>query len=91
MHILYDHQVFSLEVMGGMTKYYTELIEGLLHHGHQVSLPIVLSNNIYLKTILHDIFSSRSFLNSIPFKGRQNLLYWYNKYYFLRHAEQYLR
>ncbi len=90
MHILYDHQVFSLETMGGMTKYYAELIQWLQQQGHQVSLPIWLSNNFYLKTDLSDWFPTKSLFPSKKIKGKQNLLYRYNKFTFLHHIDRYL-
>lgn len=48
MKILFDHQVFSLEVMGGMSKYYTELMTSLIQEGHEVIVPVWRTHNYYL-------------------------------------------
>ena len=58
MQILYDHQVFSWQVTGGISRYFTELISHL--NGTYSSL---ISNNLYLSsaknkpaTLLPDIY-----------------------------------
>ena len=48
MKILFDHQVFSLEVMGGMSKYYTQLMTELVQQGHEVIVPVWRTHNHYL-------------------------------------------
>ena len=48
MKILFDHQVFSLEVIGGMSKYYTELMTHLVQEGHEVIVPVWRTHNHYL-------------------------------------------
>lgn len=48
MKILYDHQMFSNQKFGGVTKYFTELIKNL-PEGNEFYLPLVVSENQYLK------------------------------------------
>jgi len=48
MKILYDHQIFSLQKYGGISKYYSELFKNLSSE-HQYTLSLLLSDNQYLK------------------------------------------
>lgn len=90
MRILFDHQVFSLENTGGMTKYYSELILGLQEQWHEVVFPFWLSNNSYLKTFLANQFPMKWFLSKFQFKWKNNLIYRRNKLYFLLNANRLL-
>ena len=98
MKILFDHQVFSLEVMGGMSKYYTELMTHLVQEGHEVIVPVWRTHNYYLlqtlKTGIDILWSEKrnvsTFLKDTPFKGRQNLVFWCNKYRFLNNVDKIL-
>ncbi len=98
MKILFDHQVFSLEVIGGMSKYYTELMTHLVQEGYEVIVPVWRTHNHYLlqtlKTGINILWSEKrsvsTFLKNTPFKGRQNLVFWYNKYRFLNNVDKIL-
>lgn len=46
--ILFDNQVFSWQKVGGISRYFVELIQHL-DSDIQVDLPLIYSNNIYLK------------------------------------------
>lgn len=48
MKVLYDHQMFSIQTFGGVSRYFTELIK---HLPEEISydLPLFISNNQYLK------------------------------------------
>lgn len=91
MHILYDHQLFSLENTWGMSKYYIELMEQLLRDGHEISIPVWRTNNSYLLDFLENNKNNQNlhipkqistlFLGK-TFKGKNNLLYRYNKLLF---------
>jgi glycosyltransferase involved in cell wall biosynthesis len=48
MKILYDHQAFSNEKFGGVSKYFCELMKNIPAE-NQVSLSLVFSDNQYLK------------------------------------------
>ncbi|KAA9339260.1 glycosyltransferase family 4 protein [Hymenobacter busanensis] len=52
MKILYDHHAFSLQDVGGITRYFSELLRHA-GSGTQCELPIVLSNNLYLHDRQH--------------------------------------
>ena len=49
MRVLYDHQAFSLQDYGGISRIFTELILGLKSQGIDVNLPLLYSNNVHLK------------------------------------------
>ncbi len=52
MKILYDHQVFSMQRYGGISRYFCEVIRGVgKRNGFEICLPIVLSANAYLKEL----------------------------------------
>lgn len=48
MKILYDHQIFSLQKYGGVSKYFCELMMNLPSE-HEYNLSLLLSDNQYLK------------------------------------------
>jgi len=50
--ILYDHQAFSMQRYGGISRYFFEIIKGMEEkQGFEIHLPIVLSANAYLKNL----------------------------------------
>ena len=49
MRVLYDHQAFSLQDYGGISRIFTELVLGLTSKGIEVNLPLLYSNNFHLK------------------------------------------
>lgn len=51
MRILYDHQAFTYQNYGGVSRYYLELINRLGQYGIQFRLPAMYSNNYYLRSI----------------------------------------
>lgn len=52
MRVLFDHQVFSWQSLGGISRYAVELIKGLNAQGHQAMLPEhFYSENVYLQTV----------------------------------------
>lgn len=54
MKILYDHQAFSMQRYGGISRYFFEVIRGMgKKQGFEIHLPIVLSANAYLKDLNH--------------------------------------
>lgn len=97
MRVLFDHQVFSLEVMGGMSKYYCELMHGLKKLGHEVVVPVWRTNNGYLieaekseSTLKTKKGRYYTWLKNWAFKWKNNLIFWYNKYRFLMNYEKLL-
>lgn len=77
MKILYDHQIFSLQVRGGISRYFYELIKNI-QEKENVSLLTKLSNNYYLNKIP---IEHRSFFEGNSFRGKSQLMKIYNNYY----------
>lgn len=48
MKILYDHQMFSVQTYGGVTKYFSELMKNIPRE-HEYILSLIFSDNEYLK------------------------------------------
>lgn len=83
MNILYDHQIFSLQDVWGISRYYANLINWLKKE-HDITLPIWLSNNVFLQEFADDIWVQvKDFYPKSHWKGKNNLIYWYNKYHTL--------
>ncbi|MDB5249669.1 MAG: hypothetical protein JWQ40_4063 [Segetibacter sp.] len=52
MKVLYDHQTFSLQKFGGISRTVAEIIKSSrLNKSVEIVLPILFSNNIYLKQL----------------------------------------
>lgn len=68
MKILYDNHVYNWQKVGGISKYYTELLSHLKNYDVKVLLPVLLSNNCYL----HD---SDCFMNMFHFLPAWNNVY----------------
>lgn len=69
MNVLYDHQMFSLQQYGGVTKYFCELIKNLPDQ-IEYDISVAFSDNQYLKED-HAFFKKAFFsLPSPPFRGK---------------------
>ena len=67
MKILFDHQIFSSQRFGGISRYHVELIKNL---DVQCDIPLFFSNNFYLK----EIKSVPGFLPAKNFQGKNRVL-----------------
>ena len=79
MKVLYDYQIFDTQVVGGISRYHADLIEGLKQTGNvEPLLGLLYSDNVYLKQSgleFKRAFSYEdSFLWGIHFKNK-DLLY----------------
>lgn len=82
MKILYDHQKFSVQKYGGITKYFSEIISNF-PLGHQYYLPLILSDNHYLKE-KRQFFKKRNILPDRNFPKKEvvrKIIYSINGYY----------
>ncbi len=70
MKIFFDHQAFSIQNFGGISRYYTEIIKNNKNY-FDFELYAPFSNNFYLKK--SDI-KTRSFLKGKNFKGKKHIL-----------------
>ncbi|MCF7800156.1 glycosyltransferase family 4 protein [Candidatus Babeliales bacterium] len=78
MKILYDHQIFSGQLYGGISRYFSSLLTSF-HTNNIVNfkLSLIYSENFYLKKLnfLHIL----SFLQEKKFKGKDRLLNIFHK------------
>ncbi|GJQ07395.1 mannosyltransferase [Capnocytophaga cynodegmi] len=77
MDILYDHQIFSLQVNGGISRYFYELIKNIKIE-EQTSVCIKFSNNYYLKKVNEN---HMNFFPNFDFRGKHKFIELYNTYY----------
>lgn len=97
MNIFFDHQTFSLQDFGGISRYYSELITGINNTtSNKAYLPLVFSNNIHLKEsglITRELMSGRQFYKKQPLIYRSNQAYTiaqlHRKSYDIFHATYY--
>lgn len=77
MRIFFDHQAFSLQTFGGISRYYAELITGINKvQDNQAYMPLVFSNNVHLQ---QSGFSVKPFLNKRNIRGKQKFIYETNR------------
>jgi glycosyltransferase involved in cell wall biosynthesis len=77
MRILFDHQTFSLQAYGGISRYYTELITGINQTlDNQASLPLLFSDNVHLQEKAIDV---KPFLPGLNFPKKGGLVYQINQ------------
>lgn len=74
MRIFFDHQTFSLQNYGGVSRYFCELITGINHTNNQAHLSLLYSNNAHLQEYHLKTYT-------YPFPKRQRLLYRSNQYW----------
>ncbi|MFN0034300.1 MAG: glycosyltransferase family 4 protein [Saprospiraceae bacterium] len=71
MRILFDHQVFSWQTYGGISRYFAEQMRGLQALGQEVFLPEnFFSENVYLRQLPE---FRRNSLAPFSFKGKKML------------------
>lgn len=68
MNILYDHQMFSYQKFGGITKYFVELIKNIAPDNN-CHLSVLFSENHYLKEN-DQLFNNLDLLPNKDFKGK---------------------
>ncbi|MBT9393577.1 glycosyltransferase family 4 protein [Hymenobacter sp. NST-14] len=73
MRLLYDHQAFSLQDFGGVSRYHHEL---LCHASWQSELAVVLSNNLYLR---EGRYRPRTFLPDSRLPARWRVIRYVNE------------
>jgi len=67
MKILFDHQIFSLQKFGGVSRYFCELMKNM-PASHNFILSLLCSDNNYLREN-SSLFKSRNILPDRGFKG----------------------
>ena len=77
MNFFYDHQTFSLQNYGGISRYFSELICGInASTAHTAYLSVRYTDNVYA----HELgLVSKSFLPDVDFPKRMPIVYRINK------------
>lgn len=74
MRLLYDHQAFTLQDFGGVSRYHHEL---LCHATWESELAVALSNNLYLRDGQHS--RHRTFLPDSGLPARWRVIRYFNE------------
>jgi len=75
MNLLYDHQIFSTQTYGGISRYFAELIKNYNKDENvNAGLSLKYSNNYYINDL-----SYRSFFPNHSFRGKERILLQINK------------
>jgi glycosyltransferase involved in cell wall biosynthesis len=78
MKVLYDHQIYSSQVYGGVSRYFCELINCFFNNEEIIPLiDVWFSNNSYINNS-PEIFSYH-FLKNFNFNGKNRILEWINR------------
>ncbi|HAL64815.1 MAG TPA: glycosyltransferase family 1 protein [Bacteroidales bacterium] len=85
MNILYDHQIFSSQKYGGISRYFSELIRGINNKTEaNAQLLIKFSNNLYLEQ--DKSITCKKFLPNIEFRGKPIALKIINQFHSKLHT-----
>jgi len=78
MKILYDHQIFTVQKYGGISRYFYELMK-VFHHEKEISIsiPLQLSNNHYISD--KHLIPHANFFPLKEFRGKYRLMMQWNK------------
>jgi len=73
MKVLYDHQIFTIQIYGGISRYFIELMKKFENDNEvEYKLSLKYSNNYHLKELNRLIY--KTFFESYSFKGKYRLL-----------------
>jgi glycosyltransferase involved in cell wall biosynthesis len=79
--ILFDHQAFTIQEYGGISRYFHELISRFDSVNNQQELSLKYSKNAYLE-------NKKPLLDGFNFRGKQRLFYYLNKRYSIEHIKK---
>jgi len=79
MKVLFDHQIFSLQRYGGISRYHYELLKHLPEKGVEAEVSLCLSNNYYLRQ--KDVSSHHQFFPNFNLRIRNNYIKKSNRIY----------
>lgn len=87
MKVLFDHQIFSLQQYGGISRYFFELMQNLERsRGVEILLPLLYSDNFHLKG--NSRFDHAPFANAVRFNLRKRLRHAVSKRKLLKDLDQ---
>lgn len=84
MKVLFDHQIFSSQRFGGVSKYFAEIIHRMPQDTYDISA--WLSNNEYVK--YYSLFNQVSFFPDKTFRGKGRIMAELGKLYSLHKIRQ---
>jgi len=91
MKILYDHQIFSIQKYGGISRYFVEIINHL-PEDVRAEIGVRLSNNEYIKNLESSSLKTKNgienFLMKTDFKGKVRLVYFLNQKFSIEQLKQ---
>jgi len=70
MNIIFDHQIFTLQSYGGISRYHVRLAQGLLALGEQVDIVAPIHRNRYLKDLPSELVHGFEFERFPPKTSR---------------------
>lgn len=79
MKVLFDHQTFTLQEYGGISRYFFELYNRFNQIDHLSETPLMFSNNAYLNA--NNSEKVKSFFPSKKFKGKLRVQETINRYH----------
>lgn len=87
MKILFDHQTFNYQNYGGISRYFTEIINGLKGYPVEVEFKVIYSHNAHLSE--KNLQPTKPYLKSIKGGWRiQNLLARFNRFLVKKQLKQ---
>ncbi|MDH6534233.1 glycosyltransferase family 1 protein [Parabacteroides sp. 52] len=78
MRILFDHQIFTSQQYGGISRYHYELLKFLPQYEVEALLPVVFSNNHYLRH--KDVSAHCPFFPGMNLKMRNQIMWKVNQW-----------
>lgn len=92
LKILFDHQAFSMQTHGGVSRSFAELYRHLPTE-YEAEISIKESNNAYIKDIIPDIkpkgYAYDKFCYGKTFRGKGHLYQWIDKFRTIKHYPDY--
>lgn len=86
MKVLYDHQIFSAQIYGGISRYFVELMKNFkVSNFVESDLSVLFTNNHYLMNA--ELKQRFTFFPRYNFKGKARLLNILNKFYSKRYLK----
>ena len=80
MKILYDHQIFTNQVYGGISRYFYELMNHFSQNEDvKFDISLKYSNNHYLENI--NFINHKTFFKDINFKGKSHIMASINEFH----------
>jgi glycosyltransferase involved in cell wall biosynthesis len=78
MRVLFDHQIFSAQIYGGISRYFSELMKGFSFDEEiDCDLSLRYTSNYYLRT--RQRIPDGLILKNLSFRGKHKILNYFNK------------